>query len=228
MRRTKRQGELPFKSWGGPRPGSGRKPKGDRAGVSHLTRSKLSGREPVHVTVRLMKGLPLLRDLEVDRTLRDAFVKGCDRFGFRMTHYSIQNDHLHLIAEMEDRTALSRGMQGLLIRIAKALNKLWGRKGRVFADRYHDHVLESPREVRNAIAYVLHNWRNNGRKHGRRPRTLDRFSSGPWFEGWKERVTVRGLDGVLRPIAEAVTWLLRIGWRRHGLIGVTERPGTSS
>ena len=190
--------------------------------VSHGKRAALAGRFPVHVTTRLKEGLPTLRQKKAYGVLRGAFAKGCERFGFRLVHYSVQKDHLHLIVEAKDRRALSRGMQGLLIRVAKALNRLWSRKGSVFGDHYHDHILRTPREVRNALAYVL----NNARKHGLRlPQAMDVFTSGVWFDGWRERFEVTGLDGVERPVAQrARTWMLRFGWRRHGLLRLEEVP----
>jgi REP element-mobilizing transposase RayT len=171
----------------------------------------------VHVTARLRAGLPSLRRDAERRVLEHALSRGAARFGFRLTQYSIQSNHAHLIAEASDRRALWRGVQGLLVRIAKALNKLWSRRGRVFGDRYHARHLKTPREVRAALLYVL----QNARRHGVRVLGIDRFSSGPWFDGWKQRVaaTRRSFPGV-----EARVWLLRVGWRRHGLIGVEEVP----
>ncbi|MFL5310309.1 MAG: hypothetical protein ACJ79H_07660 [Myxococcales bacterium] len=64
---------------------------------------------------------------------------------------------LHLIAEARDAMALARGIQGLSIRIAKAVNRVLGPRGPVFADRYHAHALRTPTETANAIAYVLGN-----------------------------------------------------------------------
>ena len=224
MNRTKRkaaQGELPYRSWGGVRQGAGRKPVGERAGVSHRARAPLASRHPVHVTVRVKQGLPGLRNRRVYGALRGAFAAGCDRFGFRLVHYSVQRDHLHFMVEAKERRALSRGVQGLLIRIAKALNRLWGRKGSVFADRYHSRQLRTPREVRSALAYVL----NNARRHGLRlAQAVDLFSSGCWFDGWRENLRVRGLTSVPRPTADARTWLLERGWRSRGLIGLGEVP----
>ena len=221
-RRTgSRQADLPFKRRGGFRKGAGRKP-GLRPWVPRTGRPRLSKHHPVHVTVRLRDSLPALRRIKTDAVIRACFVKARDRFGMRLIDYSIQNNHLHLVIEASDRQSLSRGMQGLLVRIAKGLNKLWERKGSVFADRYHAHVLETPREVRHALAYVI----NNARKHDQRPANyLDRFSSGVWFDGWKQRVTVRGLDDVATPVSEPRTWLRKRGWRRHGLIHVEELPG---
>ena len=75
--------------------------------------------------------------------------------------------------------------------------------------------LRSSREVRNAIAYVLHNWR----KHMPATPGIDPCSSGAWFDGWKsERTPER------TPIHVARTWLGSVGWRRHGLITITEYP----
>jgi hypothetical protein len=95
-------------------------------------------------------------------------------------HHSIQSNHLHLIVESQDRCALSSGMRGLLIRIARALNKLWARHGGVFADRFHERELKNPRQVRHALVYVL----NNSRKHGVRLSGPDPLSSGANFDGW--------------------------------------------
>ena len=181
---TPRQEEMAFPNrWGGWRENAGRKPSPD-SGVSHLTRPRLAARHPAHVTVRLVKGLPTLRQKETYEALRRAFAAGCERFGFRLCEYSVQGNHLHLITEAKDRSAMSRGMQGLLIRVAKALNKLWRRRGTVFADRYHEVILKTPRQVRHALNYVL----NNARKHGVRLRkALDYFASGPWFKGCARR-----------------------------------------
>jgi hypothetical protein len=105
----------------------------------------------------------------------------------------------------------------LAIRVARAINRTVGRRGRVWGDRYHARPLSTPREVRNALIYVL----NNFRKHVPGARGLDACSSARWFEGW--RASVEGSSGPA-PIAKARTWLARVGWRRHGLIDVQEVP----
>ena len=173
-----------------------------------MKRASLASRHPVHVTLRLKAGLPRLRTKACYRVLRGAFRAGCDRFGFRMCEYSVQNNHLHLIVEAKDRGSLARGMKGLLVRVAKGLNRLWGRKGGVFGDRYHDHVLRTPREVRHALGYVL----NNARRHGLRlPWPVDLFSSAVWFRRWKGSVPA-GAVTEEKPAAESRSWLLRRGW----------------
>ena len=223
------QGALPFRQNGGRRAGAGRKPKGDKAGVSHAARALLASRFPAHVTLKLRRGLPRLRSRPEYRALLACFASGCDRGGFRLTHYAVLNDHLHFLVEARDRQAMTRGLQGLAIRIAKGLNKLWRRRGGVFADRYHDHILKTPREVRNALRYVL----GNGKKHaaeGREvavPQAIDTFTSAPWFDGFRETVTVRGIEAMPRPVTDARTWMLTIGWRRHGLLSVHELPATA-
>ena len=98
----------------------------------------------------------------------------------------------------------------------------------MFADRYHDRILRTPREVRNAIRYVF----QNARKHaaeGREvsvPAAIDTYTSAPWFDGFRETFTVRGLEAIVRPVTDARTWLLAAGWRRHGLLSVHELPAT--
>src|SRR3990172_9283341 len=71
-------------------------------------------------------------------------------------------NHLHLVAEPQARAALRRGMQGLSIRVAKALNRLLGRHGKVLADRYYARPLATAAETRAALNYVM----TNARKHG--------------------------------------------------------------
>ncbi|HVS10647.1 MAG TPA: transposase [Planctomycetota bacterium] len=213
-----RQGELPFKTRGGPRPGAGRKPQGERACVSHHGRVAFAKAHPVHVTARLRAGLPSLRRKEAHRAILRAFEAGAERNGFRLTQYSVQSSHLHLIIEAPNRLALTRGMQGLLIRVARALNRAWRREGSVFSDRYHDRILRSPKEVRIALAYVL----NNAKRHGIYEAGVDPFSSGRWFDGWREAkpsVSVRSI------LPKARTWLLTLGWRRWGLISLETVPG---
>jgi putative transposase len=177
--------QLTFHRRGGKRRGAGRKPKGPRALVSHAARPMLAQRSPVLVTSRLRAGLPSLRRKDAFDAITAAFAActaGADRHGMRLVHFSIQSNHLHLIVEARDAPSLARGMQGLLVRIARGLNRTWKRKGSVFSDRYHAHNLRTPREVRNALAYVL----NNARKHGCHRSGVDPFSSGGAFEGWKE------------------------------------------
>jgi len=221
------QRALPFRPGrGGARKGAGRKPKGDVALLRHETRAKVAKHQPLHVTVKLQKGLPSLRCTEVRKVLLHAFARGKARFGFLLNHFVILKDHLHFVVEAEDRKALSRGMQGLLIRIARALNKYWRRKGKVFGDRYHDRALKTPKEVRHVLRYVF----GNAHKHfeqGKGPRVedpIDLFSSAPWFDGFVESITVRNLNRYARPTASPSTWLLRTGWRRHGLLSIHERP----
>jgi putative transposase len=204
-----RQAELGFRSWGGVRKGAGRKPKGERAGVAHISRPDHKARFPLLITSRLCPGLRSLRHEREAECLRRALaaanraaaancavvpndapaahgpgaargVGSSSPAPFQVVHHSIQSNHLHLIVEADDRAALTSGMRGLLVRIARALNRLWKRSGPVFADRFHEHELRKPREVRNALVYVLQNLR----KHGITLAGPDPLSSGPEFDGW--------------------------------------------
>jgi REP element-mobilizing transposase RayT len=169
------------------------------------------------VTLRLRPGLPSLRRNLVRDRIRCALGDGRERFGFRLNQFSLQSNHVHLIVEADDGRALSRGMKGIAVRVARTLNRLWKRQGSVFSDRFHARPLRTPREVRSVLLYVL----QNARHHGLRLLGVDPYSSDPWFDGWK-RGLVLASQG---PAARARTWLLREGWRRHGLIGIEESPG---
>jgi REP-associated tyrosine transposase len=216
----------PPRRWGGQREGSGRKP-GPRPRDPHRRRAALAARFPCNVTLRVRRGLPSLRSRPFVRELRYRLRGACERTRFRLVHYSIQADHLHLIVEASSSQDLARGMKSIGARVARAVNRVFARRGPVLADRYHRRVLRTPREVRNALAYVLLNVRKHFRQRwGYAPAArLDAASSGRWFEGWRREPAGREPPGDARDVARPRTWLLVAGWRRHGLIDPAEVPG---
>jgi putative transposase len=217
------QRHLPFtRTWGGQREGAGRKPAARRAGVAHRVRPEHKARHPVHVTLRAGQRLPSLRGQLVFFAIRRALTRA-SRGWFRLLHFSVQSDHVHLLVEAHDQRALSRGMAGLAIRVARAVNRLLRRRGRFWSDRYHARSLRTPREVRNGIVYVLTNWMKHRRGFAM---GLDPRSSSRWFDGWKVLPDVGPLAEHLDecPVVGPRTWLAREGWRRHGLISSSETP----
>jgi REP element-mobilizing transposase RayT len=210
---------------GGARKGAGRKPGSGRRRVSHARRPAVVGRFPLHITVRMQRDLPGLRNFERARVLYRAFVRGCTKAGFRICQFSIQGNHIHLIVEAASAEQLARGMQGWGVRVARGINGELGREGRVLDDRYHARSLKTPSEVRNALCYVLQNARRHDLVLDPKWHGVDAFSSAWWFDGWAHEHWRRGL--VLArdpPVAAAQSWLLTTGWRRRGLIRITEGP----
>jgi putative transposase len=152
-----------------------------RSSVPHSTRPEVRG--VCHVVLRIRRGLPWLRTPRTYRVLERALRAGKEREGFALVQFSVQQDHLHLLVEAESKRQLARGMQGLTIRIAKALNRFWRhRLGAVFAERYFARAVRTAKEIKRALAYVL----NNARKHGvwSSPTRPDPFSSGRWYTDW--------------------------------------------
>jgi REP element-mobilizing transposase RayT len=177
--------------------------------------------------------VPSLRITRIVEAVERTFSAGCIRPGFRLVHYSLQGNHAHLIVEAHDRDALGCGMKAIAARLALAVNRISGHKGPVLAERYHLRLLPTPKQVRNALRYVLLNAQHHIAA-GRRPKksssrsvTLDPASSAQWFDGWRQRPepAPRRLDRLGRPaVARARTWLLSVGWRRHGLLDPAEVP----
>jgi REP element-mobilizing transposase RayT len=185
---------------------------------------------PSHVTLRLRSGTPSLRNRRFLRELRPSLREGCTRRGFRVVHYSVQRNHLHLIVESAGKEALGRGMKAISARVAHATQRAFGLSGPMLHGRYGLRILRTPREVRRALAYVL----LNARKHWRErfgaspPERLDAASSGRWFDGWRREPSSR--EPPTGPpespeVAPPRTWLLSVGWRRHGLVDPAEVPG---
>jgi REP element-mobilizing transposase RayT len=149
--------------------------------VPHLKREQFPARFPVHVTLRALYGAGYLRKRRFFQSIRNAIREAQERFGLRIVHFSVQGNHLHLLVEAEGAESLSRGMQGLTIRIARAINRITGRRGKVFPDRYdHAHVLRRRGEVAYALRYVLENFRHHLRPDVA-PTGLDPCSSAAWL-----------------------------------------------
>ena len=140
--------------------------------MPHRPRAAHDRHCPSHVTLRASSELPSLRNAPLVAAARRALTDA-STLHFRVLSFSIQTDHLHLVVEADGPTDFVRGVRGLAIRVAKAMNRVLGRRGRVWSDRYHARLLRTPREVRNAFVYVL----NNVRKHIRSARGLDPCSS---------------------------------------------------
>ncbi|HEY3665052.1 MAG TPA: transposase [Polyangiaceae bacterium] len=171
----------------------------------------------MHVTLRATTRS--LRSQRVVRTVMGA-IRDSSRAQFRVAHYSVQDNHLHLIVEAESTRALSGGVRGLAIRIARRVNRLLFRRGRFWADRWHGRALASPSQVRNALAYVL----QNRKKHSPSAPALDVLSSAESFDGFS-RAMPRGFRSVGPPGVAPRTWLLAVGWKQRGLIDWrTEAP----
>lgn len=219
--------------WGGWRRGAGRpKVRDRRVAVPHRARPPVRSRYPLHVVLRFRRDLRSMRTDARAAVIRRAFVAGCNKDGFRIIDWSIQNDHLHLVVEARDKESLARGMQGFCVRLARGLNAHLGRTGSVFAERYSARELKSPREARNCRAYVANNARRHDAQRGLEweDGTVDPYSSWAWFDGWRDcprqlAREARAGPEAEQPVAAAKTWLLREGWRRHGLVKVDEVPG---
>jgi REP element-mobilizing transposase RayT len=223
----------PARRWGGRRSGAGRKRSGRRY-IPHARREHFGRLTPCHVTLKVRRDVVSLRIPQVVRAVEAAFAAGCERGSFRLVHYSLQRDHAHLIVEAVDGAQLACGMKSLAARFARAVNRALRRSGAVLRERFHLDVLTSPRQVRNALAYVLLNARKHlaerlaKRGRGVPATALDEASSARWFDGWRRAVRTaapepRAASRV--PVAPARAWLLTTGWRRHGLVDPLEVPG---
>ena len=150
----------------------------------------------MHVTLRMAPHVYNLRAQRAYRVVEKALRAGASRFGVGLVQYSVQGNHIHLIVEARRRVALARSIQGLSIRIARAMNRVMRMKGRVFADRFHARPLRTPTEVKRAIEYVRHNHRRHVDSDGQRfPAT------------WLDPCHAQG-------VTPARTWLLAVGWQR--------------
>ncbi len=234
-----RQTTLEFRTHGGRRPGAGRKPAAGRRPHQRVRkRAPITPAQPVHVVLAVSREVGRLRRRSAYQALRRAMLTTLPRHDFRIVHISIQHNHVHLLVEADDERALARGMQGFEISAARLLNQAITRdrrlarphRGQVFLSRYHVTVIRTPRQARHALCYVINNWRRHREDLGggaQRRAQVDPYSSGLRFDGWRPGTVPSGaaMGGEPLPVVPASSWLLRVGWRRHGPIDPREVPG---
>jgi REP element-mobilizing transposase RayT len=217
----------PVMRWGGDRLGAGR-PRSLVHDPEHTTRPVHEARHPSHISTRVVPEVGRLRRRKLWKVFKSVALRAGERDTFRVVHVSVQSNHLHLLIEAEDADAIARGMQRFQSMAARALNKALGRKGKVFAYRYHRVDITSPRQMRGALAYVLNNWRRHREDvstPGAENEQLDPYSTAWAFDGWSDLDELPPWERL--PSAEPKTWLLRVGWRRGGgAISVRVIPGT--
>ncbi len=183
----------------------------------------------MHVVLRTTRSVGRLRRGAVYQALRRAIGKMLGKHDVRVVHVSIQHNHLHLLIEAESNAALATGMQALAIMAARAINRVQRRSGKVFAFRYHATPLRTPRQARNALAYVLNNWRRHredcSNAHALAAK-IDPYASGLAFAGWARRPRFEAPRGyVPLPVSPPATSLLRFNWQLFGLVDLYETPG---
>ena len=207
--------ELEAKTRGGRREGAGRPRTSDR--VSHAPRVH-KGRFPVHVTVKVLKGVASLCGQQLGTLVCRHFRDVLGRHpGFRVVEFVVLSNHIHLVVEADSQEALTHGMQGLLSGLARKINNRLGRGGKVWLDRYHAKELTNPTMTRNAVRYVLQNRAHHGGTPG-----IDPHSSATWSDAFSDHAPATHGSPVARP----TTFLLLHGWHElaGGKLSTHERP----
>lgn len=141
----------PSPNWGGRRPGAGRKPKGKHARVSHKARPQFSGRTALLVVLRFEARIDL-GARRVREAIQAALEEGRGRLGFHLVEARLRGSQLLLLAEAEGTRGLSRGIQGLSVRIARSINRELAKDGPLFADHFEAKLLRSQKDLEAALA----------------------------------------------------------------------------
>jgi REP element-mobilizing transposase RayT len=211
---------------GGKRPGAGRPRK--PGSVSHAARAPLAPRFPQHTTLRTVPGTPSIAGEWLMKIIREV-IRAAQKPTFRVVDFNVLSNHIHLVTEAASTQAMSRGVQGIKVRLARRLNAAMKRRGKLFSERFHARYLKTPREVRNCLRYVLLNRKHYDAEKKFAKYWIDPCSSAAWFDGWAEPIMAstdwkRELLEMEAPTERARTWLLSVGWRRHGLLRFDEAP----
>jgi REP-associated tyrosine transposase len=223
--------------------------RGTRQSVAHAPREVFSPRHPLHVTYSVREDIGRLRRRDLYLGIQRALRNCCAREGFRICHFSVQGNHIHLLIEASDGRALAKGMQGFAISCAKQINRRLGRRrGGVFSERYGCKIIKHPKQVRNTLSYVLNNWRKHGTGNAAPYLDVDPYSSAEYFDGWThrrrwaeplavgaiarrsrrheyDRLTDDTVPDMRPEVAAPMTAFLVSAWRRYGEVSPREVPG---
>jgi REP element-mobilizing transposase RayT len=142
--------------------------------VAHRARPLLPKNTPVHVTIKIRPFLfQTLRKKVYFKKISRAISRARSK-GLRIIHFTVQKDHLHFMIEAENNKQLAKGMQALGISLSKSLKGNIAKHIRsVYKSRYHLHILNTIREIKNTKLYIL----GNAIKHGVIKNTFDTYSS---------------------------------------------------
>ncbi len=211
-------------SHGGARKGAGKK-KQNQGMQNHLPRPEISNKIPLHINLKIVKGLPNLRTKNLFKIVKQAMKRARLR-GFSINQFAILKNHIHLIVESENKKEMAKGMQALTISLAKSINGLCKRRGKVFVDRYHLHILKTPQEVKNALIYLF----KNAARHYKLKNIFDPYSSLIAFSHREKLLNMVGflvpkfsssfeeicdhLAEITQMVDQPKSYLLKIGWQK--------------
>jgi hypothetical protein len=170
-------------TWGGRRPGSGRK-RG--LWVEHSSRPDFERRRtPLLIECPLKSSVPSLQNADLSRAFRRASSRA-RRFGLRIIQFSLRSHCIELVCELRSRRDLESSLKSLNTTMALAVKKEIRKtqdmrhRGRIFLDRFRLTVLDSAARVHRAIGKIF-----SGHSESR----LKNFSSAPMCAAWLPRLS---------------------------------------
>jgi len=191
--------------------------KRSRSGrILHGRRPFCAGR-PMHLTTHVVDGAPSLRQPEVRRHFEEL-LEGARQRGVRTVSFSLLDTHVHWVVLAESAKALwdaTRYLFGLLVR---RLNRMWGRRGKLLAERYWSVCCKTAKQAFHALAYVLRNAADAG--HWVKARCLDRYTDVDEDLLGQNRF-LRSVLGYTPAVRRAL--LLDMSWRRVVFTPLSQR-----
>jgi len=199
-----------------------------RAACPHAARPALASRYPVHVVLKLDPSLPNLRGRQPVRVIERCLRTGKERRAFVWCTFRSSRITCNLIVEALGAKALSAGIKGLSVRLARRLNTLLGRKGRVMIERYFGPSCARRRRSAGVCATCCSIGGGMTRSAG----GLGTGAGRSLFVRSLLRRLARGRATPPPPEERCVSpprlWLLTTGWRSRGLISVDAVPGPAA
>ena len=110
-----------------------------------------------HVVAKTNRGEFILHSDEMKELFLSILKAAKKKFSFKLKHFCIMSNHIHMLLEPAPETSLSKLMQWILSVFAIRFNRIFGQIGHVWYDRFKSNVIISFHHLVNTFQYISEN-----------------------------------------------------------------------
>ena len=110
-----------------------------------------------HVVAKSNRGEFILNSDEIKTMFIEILKEAKKKYSFKLKHFCIMSNHIHLLIEPTNGTSLSRMMQWILSVFAIRFNKIFGQIGHVWYDRFKSKIIQNFKQFLRTFAYISDN-----------------------------------------------------------------------
>ena len=110
-----------------------------------------------HVVARTNRGEFILDSDRMKNLFISILMEGKKKYPFKLKHFCIMSNHVHLLIEPRPETSLSQLMQWVLSVFARRFNIITKQYGHVWYDRFKSKIIQNFRQFLKTFNYISMN-----------------------------------------------------------------------